>query len=453
MSPVPQGSEQTRMTQKTILRVEHNRENPFMMLDRAVPKNKGMSYEALGMLVYLLSQPDDWTVMPGDLEREGCGRDKVYRILRELRGRGHVQMEQPQIGHRFGKQQYTVHERPKTPQPEKPEAAQKPQPEKPETPEPEAVKPPPIVPLPEKPEAAISPGVESLPEMPDTANPLPAAPDTGSPYPANPQRHSNDSLQSLESDRKREETEDARAGARESSAAPGQHSDSVLQSSLQSGENENIFSLYLDNGFEPALDNDLMRDALLDAQNEYPLDQIKTAFREAVESGVRQWKYVKKILIRLQADVERAEMIQRQIADAFDGARTALRPEDAPSISKQSAFDARSQALADVPAEVTRAWDAAYRQLELQIDRASFNTYLRDVWLVGFEAGTRTFVFGVSMPRAQVFLQHRLYRSVERLVRDCYDGKPVALRFEVSKQPLIEVDDEHGGRFLATSPA
>lgn len=36
------------------------------------------------MLAYLLSKPVDWIVQPKDLQQEGCGRDKVYRILKEL---------------------------------------------------------------------------------------------------------------------------------------------------------------------------------------------------------------------------------------------------------------------------------------------------------------------------------------------------------------------------------
>lgn len=44
-----------------------------------------MTWEARGMLAYLLSKPDDWRVQISDL-RQNCGRDKVYSILAELRG-------------------------------------------------------------------------------------------------------------------------------------------------------------------------------------------------------------------------------------------------------------------------------------------------------------------------------------------------------------------------------
>lgn len=57
---------------------------------RLTAQNKAVSYEALGMLTYLLSQPDDWVIGVDDLIREGCGRDKAYRILKELSDAGHL---------------------------------------------------------------------------------------------------------------------------------------------------------------------------------------------------------------------------------------------------------------------------------------------------------------------------------------------------------------------------
>ena len=46
----------------------------------------GISFEARGVLAYLLSKPDDWIIQIADLMAEGgIGRDKVKNILKELR--------------------------------------------------------------------------------------------------------------------------------------------------------------------------------------------------------------------------------------------------------------------------------------------------------------------------------------------------------------------------------
>ena len=60
------------------------------MVARGVAQNHTLSYEALGLLTYLLSKPDDWTVVPEDLMRTGCKRDKVYKLLNELKDAGHI---------------------------------------------------------------------------------------------------------------------------------------------------------------------------------------------------------------------------------------------------------------------------------------------------------------------------------------------------------------------------
>ena len=76
-------------------------------------------------------------------------------------------------------------------------------------------------------------------------------------------------------------------------------------------------------------------------------------------------------------------------------------------------------------------WNAAFHQLEMQLDRASFDTWLRGATFLGFEDGV--FVVGVRNSYARDMLQHRLYRNVRRVVSDVY-GQPAELRFEIQKQ-------------------
>ncbi len=72
----------------------------------------------------------------------------------------------------------------------------------------------------------------------------------------------------------------------------------------------------------------------------------------------------------------------------------------------------------------------------MQLDRASFETWLRGAVLLGFEDGVGEtpcrFVIGVKNSYARDMLQHRLYRNVRRVLSDVC-GQSVELRFEINK--------------------
>jgi chromosomal replication initiator protein len=88
------------------------------------------------------------------------------------------------------------------------------------------------------------------------------------------------------------------------------------------------------------------------------------------------------------------------------------------------------------------AWDAAYSQLEIQLDRASFDTWLRGAFFLGYAEGT--FTIGVANTYARDMLQHRLYRDVRRVVSDVW-GKRIELCFEVAKSApaATEADEDN----------
>jgi hypothetical protein len=79
------------------------------------------------------------------------------------------------------------------------------------------------------------------------------------------------------------------------------------------------------------------------------------------------------------------------------------------------------------------AWSAVYHQLELQLDRASFDTWLRSAKLVDYEPDTSTFSVRVHNSYARDMLQHRLYRNVTRILRDV-TGRDVTVRFEAAEE-------------------
>lgn len=104
--------------ESTIRRSPHDTENPYVMIRRDIFQGSGLSFEAKGLLGYLLSKPDDWKIMISDLMREGdCGRDQIRRILKELKDHGYIITQQTHDnndGARFGKTEYWVCESPLT---------------------------------------------------------------------------------------------------------------------------------------------------------------------------------------------------------------------------------------------------------------------------------------------------------------------------------------------------
>ncbi len=123
----------------TVIHAPRDSDHQYFALARAVPQDERLSFEARGLLTYLLSKPADWQIQIADLQREGgCGRDRIYRLLKELRDAGYVQRErihQPNGAFVWGP--YRVYEIPfpenaemvqemraKQPFPEKPDTAQ-----------------------------------------------------------------------------------------------------------------------------------------------------------------------------------------------------------------------------------------------------------------------------------------------------------------------------------------
>jgi len=75
----------------SITRAPLRSEQPFTVFANELLNDETLNADALGVLVYLVSKPPNWTVMPGKVgERFGCGRDKVYRILADLIEAGYV---------------------------------------------------------------------------------------------------------------------------------------------------------------------------------------------------------------------------------------------------------------------------------------------------------------------------------------------------------------------------
>lgn len=84
------------MTDATITRTVHDDDHPYFVASRICANDSRLSWEARGMLSYLLSQPDDWQIWPEALVKQApdAGREKVYRILNELELAGYISRRQ-----------------------------------------------------------------------------------------------------------------------------------------------------------------------------------------------------------------------------------------------------------------------------------------------------------------------------------------------------------------------
>lgn len=100
----------------TVIHAPRDTDHQYFAISRAVPQDNRLSFEARGVLSYLLSKPSNWEVRIADLQREGnCGRDRIYRILKELKGNGYLHRDRIHgTGGTFEWGPYRVYEAPFT---------------------------------------------------------------------------------------------------------------------------------------------------------------------------------------------------------------------------------------------------------------------------------------------------------------------------------------------------
>lgn len=92
------------------------------------------------------------------------------------------------------------------------------------------------------------------------------------------------------------------------------------------------------------------------------------------------------------------------------------------------------------PTPEAQAWNAAYSQLERQLDRASFDMWLRGVKLLRVETGdVTTFTVQAANAWTAQTLQHRLHRDIHRVLTSVMKADPssVALVFEAPEKAKV----------------
>lgn len=82
--------------QQTIFRVIKDRENPYVMLDKRIVENPELTWGAKGLLSYLLSRPNNWSINITDLVNRSPDKEFCVRgLVKELRLAGYIHMSRP----------------------------------------------------------------------------------------------------------------------------------------------------------------------------------------------------------------------------------------------------------------------------------------------------------------------------------------------------------------------
>lgn len=74
-----------------IIRAAHNRRNQFTQLCNQTIRDPNLTFEALGLLTYALSQSDNWTIVPRQIwKTRKISRNKIYALYNELIEAGYL---------------------------------------------------------------------------------------------------------------------------------------------------------------------------------------------------------------------------------------------------------------------------------------------------------------------------------------------------------------------------
>ena len=89
-------------TDKGIIRVQKNKENPYVMINKGFLENVELSWKAKGLLTYLLSRPDNWQIYVSHLIKQSTdGNTAVRSALKELKTFGYLQKYPVRIGNKI----------------------------------------------------------------------------------------------------------------------------------------------------------------------------------------------------------------------------------------------------------------------------------------------------------------------------------------------------------------
>jgi hypothetical protein len=85
-----------------IIRTLHNKENPYVQINKKALWDSDLSFEAKGLWAQLLSRPNNWTVSVSELCKAcKCSDKPIYRIFKELIEKGYAHRRQLNVKGKF----------------------------------------------------------------------------------------------------------------------------------------------------------------------------------------------------------------------------------------------------------------------------------------------------------------------------------------------------------------
>lgn len=73
--------------------ITRKRSGDFALIPNSVADDNTISFDARGLLCYLLAKPNDWNVQVSNIQKAGgIGRDKTYKLLKALKDAGYIEV-------------------------------------------------------------------------------------------------------------------------------------------------------------------------------------------------------------------------------------------------------------------------------------------------------------------------------------------------------------------------
>lgn len=96
--------------------IKTKKEKNFTVLDNTFIKDTRLSWKAKGLMTYLLSLPDDWTIHLSEIEKHATdGKSALRSAINELKELGYLKAEQKRENNRFAEMVYIIIENPDFP--------------------------------------------------------------------------------------------------------------------------------------------------------------------------------------------------------------------------------------------------------------------------------------------------------------------------------------------------
>lgn len=197
------------------------------------------------------------------------------------------------------------------------------------------------------------------------------------------------------------------------------------------------FAMWEDEGYGPLTQFTGQR--LGDWVDTYGEESVKVALLSGVMNDVRKASYVSAALRRMFGEQTSRE-IREEIARKKGWEKAAEDSARDEELRKALYAPAASEPAAPLPLMANgrhphSVWESAYGQLQLQVPREAFDTWLRHARLIAFEdhGGVAIFTLGVPHVQAREWLKHRLMKPILRTLSQIA-GCAVTVRFVVASE-------------------